>query len=169
MEENLNSQIKQLWIAGLSSGEIAKDLGVTRNVVMGRVHRMRDNKEISIRECDERVYQIKKEVRRLENERQASLPDIIKVLPLEKEQPMPPKKEEPQATDILRIFDPPQPEKPKRGPIKFNQLTYMTCRFIINDGDPKDFLFCGAPKKGRAYCAEHEAICYYKIERKGKR
>lgn len=169
MENKLNSQIKQLWITGLSSGEIAKNLGVTRNVVMGRVYRMRDNKEISIRECDERVYQIKATVRRLENERQASLPDIIKVIPLEKEDPMPSKKEEPDVPDILKIFTDLPPEKPKRGPIKFNQLTYMTCRFIINDGDQKDFLFCGAPKRGRAYCAEHEAICYYRIERKGKR
>lgn len=169
MNETLNPQIKQLWLAGLSSGEIAKELEVTRGVVMGRIHRMREANEIGVRECDERMHKIKQEVRRLEKERQASLPDIIKVMPLEKEAPVPEKKEETQTKDILRIFDEAPPKKVGRGPIKFNQLTYMTCRYIVNDGDPRDFLFCGEPKRGRAYCAEHEAICYCKIERKGKR
>jgi GcrA cell cycle regulator len=36
------AQLKAMWLAGMSSGEIASSLGgVSRNAVMGKIHRLK--------------------------------------------------------------------------------------------------------------------------------
>lgn len=41
------------------------------------------------------------------------------------------------------------------------------CRFVMNDGSPRDFIFCGKPTTTKSYCAEHHAICYVKSKPRG--
>jgi len=50
---------------------------------------------------------------------------------------------------------------PVGKPLKFEQLTPKSCRFVINSGAVKDFLFCGKEKTRRSYCEEHAKLCYY--------
>jgi hypothetical protein len=160
--EDTNQSIKDLWLTGLSGGEIAKELSITRSAVLGKIFRMRASGDIGIRERDMRMRNIRVETKKRENERVSTLFDVMKESPLEKED----------TDDLPLICEPVMVSLPseKTGkPIKFDQLTPKSCRFVLNDGPPSKFLFCGKEKKVRSYCAEHAALCYYRIERKGKK
>jgi len=155
--EDINQSIKDLWLTGLSATQISMELCVSRNSVMGRIYRMREAGEIGFRDNDARMRNIRKKITKLEREKVLTLFDVMRETPLEKEEP------------VELVKEPPPPIEPPSRPIKFDKLTPKSCRFVLNDGDPQNFLFCGKPKNGRSYCKEHEALCYYKIERKGKR
>lgn len=155
--EDLNEAVKTLWLEGLTGKQISEKLNITRNAVLGKVHRMRESGDIGVRECDMRMRSIREETKRLEKLRIANLFDIMREDPYEKEESSP-------ETHLKPIFtyEDIETEKPRGKHIKFDQLRYDSCRFIVNDGPAKDFLFCGKVKKGRSYCEEHEEICYYR-------
>ena len=48
--------------------------------------------------------------------------------------------------------------------MKFTELTSRSCRFVLNDGRPETFFFCGEPKSVGPYCKDHAALCYLKRE-----
>ena len=56
----------------------------------------------------------------------------------------------------------------KGEPIRFDQLTPRSCRFVVEGDKPADYLFCGQRKTVRSYCQEHAAKCYYQILKKEK-
>lgn len=154
---DIKKSIKDLWLTGLSATEIGKQIGVSRGSVMGKVHRMREDGEIGTRESDVRMGRIRAQTKKLERERVLTLFDVMRETPLEKKE------------TINLIKELPIPTEPPSKPIKFDKLTPKSCRYVLNDGDPANFLFCGRQKNGRSYCKEHEALCYYRIERKGKK
>ena len=162
--DDITQSIKDLWLKGLSATQIGIEIGATRGSVIGKIFRMREAGKIGIRDSDARMHNIRKETKKLEKERLLTLFDVMRESPLEKEEKATPEPEE----EILNLSLRPVDEAHYR-PVKFDKLTPKMCRYVLNDGDPKDFLFCGQPKNGRAYCKEHEALCYYRIERKGKR
>jgi len=154
--------IKDLWMTGLSGREIAKELSTTKGAVLGKIFRMRASVEIGIRDSDMRMHSIRIEIKKRESERVLTLTDVMRESPLEKDY----------ANVLPIICEPVMASPPKNEgfkPVKFDKLTPKSCRFVLNDGPPSEFLFCGKEKKGRAYCADHEALCYYRIERKGKK
>lgn len=160
MEDN-RQEIKNLWLTGLSAKQIGVQLGLSRNAVIGKIYRMREAGEIGVRDSDSRMHSIRATTKKLEAERVLTLFDLMRETPFEKEEP------QETAQEIL-IIAPSKTEEPSGTPIKFDQLTFRSCRYVLNDGDPQNFLFCGKIKNGRSYCKEHEAICYYRIDRKGK-
>jgi hypothetical protein len=166
--KEINDQVKHLWMMGLTGSQIGKELSLTRNAVLGKVHRMREAGTIGVRECDMRLRSIKAEVKRLEDERQASLPDILRDVPtLEKEKsPKEPKKKTEIVCQPTFLFEDLPPHDPKWKPLKFDQLTPRSCRYVLNDGPASQFLFCGKQKKGRSYCEDHEKLCYYYLPKK---
>jgi GcrA cell cycle regulator len=153
MDEN-NNQIKDLWLEGLTGSQIAKKLGVTRNSVMGKLHRMRHSGALAGKALKQRMKSIKTAISKKELEIRKSDPGsafdvwIPRPVPVEK------------YLSIIVCED--VPPKPVGKPIQFDKLTSKSCRFVVNSGNPRDFLFCGNPKKGRSYCDEHEKICYYR-------
>lgn len=44
--------------------------------------------------------------------------------------------------------------------ITFWKLKNTSCRYILNDGRPETFKFCGEPIHNRSYCAYHASVCY---------
>ena len=160
--ENTTQSIKDLWLLGLTGREIANQLKTTRNAVLGKIYRMRESGEIGIREADMRMHNIRIETKKLESERVVTITGVMRESPMEKETPEKP------IEDIL-IFEQLFPKEQTTQPVKFDKLTPKSCRFVLNDGLPENFLFCGKPKKGRSYCKDHEALCYHRIERKGKK
>lgn len=130
----LVEELKQLWEKGLTTGEIGKALGVTKNSVVGKAHRLGLNSRPSpIRRNDEEEETVN-----------------VETAPVEKKKPVkkaaPPKKEvEKKAEKLFTVSD----------------LTSTSCRWPI--GDPKDenFHFCGKEAlPDKPYCAEHAAIAY---------
>jgi len=162
LDEN-NTEIRDLWLKGLTGSEIAKQLGVTRNSVMGKLHRMRHAGLLAGKALNERMKAISAMGKKQPPE---PSPPILPIVEREPQKPKPEPTPEPVNLFVCEEVEAPV-EKPTK-PIPLDKLTPKSCRFIINSGDPKDFLFCGEPKKGSSYCEEHENLCYYRVPKKNE-
>lgn len=40
------------------------------------------------------------------------------------------------------------------------ELKPTSCRYVLNEGNPASYIFCGKPKAASSYCAEHYRLCY---------
>lgn len=147
--------LKKLWAEGLSASQIAKQLGgVTRNAVIGKVHRL----GLAGRAAPSRP------VARI------ALPPRIK--PVAAPRPTVVAGTD-HAAAAARAAAPaaapqqpvaPRPAAPRErntNVIGVLELTSHTCRWPIGDPDDPDFGFCGMKTEaGLPYCAEHAAIAY---------
>lgn len=135
--EEREERLKTLWVEGLSAAQIVKDLGgVTRNAVIGKVHRLGlGGRAAPSRPAKRRVT--------LANPRAPQAPKLA-AAPFVAAPPLEPlKREDGSTVSILTCDD-------------------TTCRFPI--GDPRDdgFALCGRPACGR-YCAAHEAMAFDRV------
>jgi hypothetical protein len=170
MKEDLDARMIELWEAGTPSSEIARELGITRNAVAGKLHRFKFSGRIVQKNIDKRLDAIKANVRQLEKERHtivaAQTNQKVSVYKIED------KLVSLFKVDITQIDIPLSPTlqieatAPANKPVQFDKLTARSCRFIINDGPAENFLFCGQEKAGRSYCKAHASLCYYKLTRK---
>lgn len=139
-------ELEKMWQNGLTTNEIAKQLGVSKNSVVGKVHRL---------SLIARPSPIKKK------EEEAELP-LVQPAP----KPCKKTKDESSKNEVCaEQAAPVLPEAPitTKGCIKLSELNSHTCRWPI--GDPKDDHFCFCGKKvraGQTYCDEHAAIAYVK-------
>lgn len=138
------AKLVKLWNEGKSAGEIAKELHVTRNTIMGKIWRLR-NKGVGI-EKHERTNTRGKDKKPRVRRSPAPLLDLIFKRQKEEKIGEVIKHEEPFITNSLNI--------------RFKDLRNHSCRYVINDGRPENFIFCGAPKERGAYCEAHASICY---------
>jgi GcrA cell cycle regulator len=151
-------RLKTLWLDGLSASQIAAELGgVTRNAVIGKVHRL----GLSGRQ--------KPQV-------QSSRPSS----PPRPKNPAPPRPASPSVrparpmtigntalkADVsveIRTQSMPVVEE---GPIVFERVTILnltenTCKWPVGDPGRPDFFFCGRKSdSGIPYCAHHARIAY---------
>jgi len=151
--------LKKMWKGGLTTNEIAKELGVSKNSIVGKVHRLN---------LTSRPSPIKKKDG--EDEIEVVQTETV-VVAVEEEQK--PQKKSKKESAPSKAFEPeamPLPveaELKKRRCIKLSELDSHTCRWPI--GDPKDdhFCFCGNKvRAGQTYCDEHAAIAYVKPTKK---
>jgi len=122
-------QLKQLWTDGLSASQIARQLGgVTRNAVIGKVHRLG---------LAGRATPARTERPRIQVARRPTRPrpaPMIQAPIIEKE---PLVDEQGRKTTVLTIND-------------------RMCKWPIGDPSTQDFHFCGhPPKAGSPYCEAH--------------
>ena len=147
--EEMIDSLKQMWKDGLTTNEIAKRLGVSKNSIVGKVHRLNLKARPSpIKKKDEVV---------------ASEPITAK----EETTKQTPKAVKKVSTTPINVTI--EPTKKKDTCIKLTELDNHTCRWPI--GDPKDdnFCFCGKNvRSGQTYCEEHSAIAYVKPVKKEK-
>lgn len=155
--------LKKLWAEGLSASQIAAKLagGVTRNAVIGKVHRMG---------LSGRVTRNRVSTPRTRKTREPSHPGrpagsagaggasaghasagntalkpVLRIKPEPIPDPVP-----------ITVADIPEGER-----VTILQLSDKTCRWPIGDPSQEDFCFCGkTPKEGAPYCAGHAAIAY---------
>lgn len=164
-----------MWKQGLTTGEIGKRLGVSKNSIVGKVHRLQLDARPSPIKKKEDIAAIKETIVEIENE---AAPKVKAEKKVEKEVPakeileVKPTKEvktkEPKVTKIEKR-GPICPIQPfvNRGEVKLTDLDNHTCRWPI--GDPKDdnFRFCGKKVRvGQTYCEEHSALAYVKPTKK---
>jgi len=140
--------LRKLWLEGLSASRIAAELGgVTRNAVIGKVHRM----GLSGRGQGEGAPASAAPQPAPQSEPRAPAP-----APAVLSSPKPPAAARPAAR---------QPENgvvvpiSKRLPIE--KLTERTCKWPIGDPGHQDFHFCGHDSlDGLPYCRYHAALAY---------
>lgn len=135
--------LKVLWAEGLSCSQIAAALGgVTRNGVIGKVHRMRLDKRA-------KTYQPRKHIEQTAKLRQATTTQTRRSTSFKP--PPPPELDE--ATDL--------PADTPTAPVTLIELQDHHCRWPIGTPGTPDFVFCGGDKRdGHSYCARHCRMAY---------
>jgi GcrA cell cycle regulator len=176
--------LKRMWAEGQSASQIAKELGgVTRNAVIGKVHRLGLSNRVSGGKDDEDetpVAAAKPEPRpepaaaraepaprpaAAERPAPAQSPaSNVTPLPIRKAivpagQPLPP---QPSANEISpeALASVREVEKRARR-LTLMELTERTCKWPIGDPATDDFWFCGLPSlPGKPYCEAHVGVAF---------
>ena len=145
-------QLKQMWKKGFTTNEIAKELGVSKNSIIGKVHRLN---------LTARPSPIKKKEKAPASD--TSTKPAVRTAEIKETKEA--KDSKPQKITISPI----EVTAHKNTCLKLGELDGHTCRWPI--GDPKDDNFCFCGKKvraGQTYCDEHAAIAYVKPGKKEK-
>ena len=130
--QETESVLKELWEQGVSSGLIAKELGCTRNAIIGKVHRLK----LSTREPKMMVNS--------EN----PLPEVCRIRNT--------------VYMKSNIPPPEMPFEPSPiGGVSLMELEPHHCRFIVGSSEDGLALYCGEPKHYGSYCDYHGRLCYH--------
>jgi len=142
--------LKRLWLEGLSASQIAKQLGgVTRNAVIGKVHRLGLSGRAAPSQPTRAAYRAPRPARPvMASPRRADAP-------------------RPEAT--ARTAPRPIPYIEQPGTATVLTLGAHMCKWPIGDPSTADFTFCGrrAGDEG-PYCVEHARVAYQPPQSKKK-
>ncbi|MEM6408066.1 MAG: GcrA family cell cycle regulator [Pseudomonadota bacterium] len=167
--------LKKMWGEGKSASQIAKELGgVTRNAVIGKVHRLglsnRSGGGGSSKPAAKEKAAPKAKPAATEAPKAAELAKPAapttppKPMPRPKlvvtaGQPLPP---QPSANEISpeALASVREVEK-KAKKLTVMQLTERTCKWPVGDPATDDFWFCGLPvQPGKPYCEAHVGVAF---------
>lgn len=181
--------LRKMWGEGLSASQIAKELGgVTRNAVIGKVHRMGlSNRAASAAAAKPETKAkpatpaasaakpkaktkaetkpkpaAKAEAEAEAPETEAPVPTIVPHVRrpiIPAGQPLPP---QPSANEISpeALAKVSEIEK-KAKRIGLMELTERTCKWPVGDPATEDFWFCGLPvQAGKPYCEAHVGVAF---------
>jgi len=175
--------LKKMWGEGQSASQIAKELGgVTRNAVIGKVHRLGLSNRTTAGAAAKAEPKAKatpkaapkakappaepapkpaSEKPDLKTEPaiapQTNLPARKQIIPAG--QPLPP---QPSANEISpeALAKVNEIEK-KAKKLSLMELTERTCKWPVGDPATEDFWFCGLPvKQGKPYCEAHVGVAF---------
>ena len=154
--------LKKLWAEGHSASQIAKELGaVTRNAVIGKVHRL----GLSGRATPSRPV---KRPPRLARPKPRLQPDGTVVMPKPIQAPSvdAPLRTSEKAAMIAAL--PPQPLSDGEAATILTLRDSM-CKWPIGDpADPK-FAFCGRKSTSGPYCAEHGKVAFQPAKKRERK
>ena len=180
--------LKKLWVEGQSASQIAKELGgVTRNAVIGKVHRlglsnratsssssksdtisktsvksMSDTKRVSNKTSTSKVTSANSP-----SEPRSNVTSLRRQI-IPAGQPLPP---QPSANEIspealARVSE--IEKKAKR--ISLLELTERTCKWPVGDPATEEFWFCGLPSQaGKPYCEAHVGVAFQPMSQRRDR
>ena len=155
--------LKKMWNEGQSASQIAKELGgVTRNAVIGKVHRL----GLSNRAGAAPAKPVKEKPAKVEPPKPQPEPRAVErpqpparkpIVPAG--QPLPP---QPSANEISPEALAKVGEVEKRArKISLMELTERTCKWPIGDPATDNFYFCGLPSQpGKPYCEAHVGVAF---------
>ena len=147
--------LKKLWLEGQSASQIAKQLGggVTRNAVIGKVHRL----GLSGRATPSQPART-----------------VAATFRTARPRPSPAAPAQPSAPRRLEAVQPKPIPAPVPAPIPDlpGTATVMTlgahmCKWPIGDPSSREFSFCGRRSSEGVYCVEHARVAYQPQVRKG--
>ncbi|MEM7471248.1 MAG: GcrA family cell cycle regulator [Pseudomonadota bacterium] len=167
--------LKKMWGEGKSASQIAKELGgVTRNAVIGKVHRLGlsnrsggggSTKAAAKEKPAPKAKPAAEKPKAAEPAKPAPAATTpAKVIPRPKlvvtaGQPLPP---QPSANEISpeALASVREVEK-KAKKLTVMQLTERTCKWPVGDPATDDFWFCGLPvQAGKPYCEAHVGVAF---------
>ena len=180
--------LKKLWVEGQSASQIAKELGgVTRNAVIGKVHRLglsnRATSSSSSKSDAKSKPSVKSmsDTKRVSNKTSASKVTSANspseprsnVTSLRRQiipagQPLPP---QPSANEIspealARVSE----IEKKAKKISLLELTERTCKWPVGDPATEEFWFCGLPSQaGKPYCEAHVGVAFQPMSQRRDR
>lgn len=139
---DIDEKIIQLYKMGLPTTEIGHRVGKTKGSVCGLLFRYREGGHLGTKRYTGPLIIGPKKTRRRAERKPSILPLFTAMGRASLPQPI-----------VV-------PTKPETNGITFWKLKRSSCRYVINDGRPENFLFCGEPIHNRAYCAYHASVCY---------
>ena len=180
--------LKKLWVEGQSASQIAKELGgVTRNAVIGKVHRLglsnRATSSSSSKSDTKSKTSVKSmsDTKRVSNKTSTSKVTSANspseprsnVTSLRRQiipagQPLPP---QPSANEIspealARVSE----IEKKAKKISLLELTERTCKWHVGDPATEEFWFCGLPSQaGKPYCEAHVGVAFQPMSQRRDR
>jgi len=181
--------LKRMWIEGQSASQIAKELGgITRNAVIGKVHRLGlSNRAPGAGEAEagEPAAEIPPVPEQVHAPPPPPEPDpepevafdpapvapqvfVPRKLPVPAGMPLPP---QPSANEISpeTLASAREVEKRARR-LTLMELTERTCKWPIGDPATDDFWFCGLPASpGKPYCEAHVGVAFQPMTSKRDR
>ncbi len=141
------SLLKKLWLDGLSASQIAKQLGgVTRNAVIGKVHRLGLSGRAAPSQPARPVFKAPRPAR-----------PAVQVQPIIRR----PAAVEPQMPVVYRAEE--------VGSATVLTLGAHMCKWPIGDPSRDGFSFCGRRTGGDEgpYCTDHARLAYQPAQKKG--
>ena len=141
------AELEKLWAEGLSTAEIGRRLGVSKNAVVGKAHRMK----LPGRQSP------------IDAKRRASRRPAVKARPAPAAAPRRPAAAAPKPAPARPVAPEPAPRPAvtARKPRKHNG---PSCQWPFGDPRLPGFHFCGAQAEpGKPYCDEHCAMAYNRV------
>ena len=150
--EDRVGSLKKLWLEGQSASQIAKQLGggVTRNAVIGKVHRLGLSGRAAPSQPARTTFR------------------PARPRPTPAAQPSAPRRIEaalPRPTAPVVPTPAPIPDLP--GTATVMTLGAHMCKWPIGDPSSREFSFCGRRASEGVYCVEHARVAYQPQVRKG--
>jgi GcrA cell cycle regulator len=146
-------QLKKLWEEGLSASQISGEMNgiVTRNAVIGKVHRLGLKSRI-------------KPVASLAAQKIAK-PLDKSTFPLQAKTPS-----QELVSELSEITNYPDNVIPFEQRVALLELRETTCRWPVGDPQRQDFYFCGGrASSGTPYCAVHGKMAYQSVADRAKK
>jgi len=134
------AELTRLWNDGLATSEIGKRLGISKNAVVGKAHRL----HLSAR------------------------PSPIRRVMMRPALPRPPRPAvEPRPAAQAVAHPLPHLPAPQPQPQRVVELSNQTCKWPIGHPNEAEFHFCGERAiVGKPYCQAHTAIAYVRAKPK---
>lgn len=170
--------LKKLWMEGLSASQIAAELsgGVTRNAVIGKVHRLKlsarakpantaprpkaPRASAPRRPSSGTATTVRPAVSATSQRRTVSAP-MIGATALKMDNELEVEAVIEVQTKVAELFIPVEER------ISLLQLTEKTCKWPIGDPMSSEFHFCGrGSDEGKPYCEFHSRRAYHQVDRK---
>ncbi len=147
--------LKKLWLDGLSASQIAKQLGgVTRNAVIGKVHRLGLSGRAAPSQPARQVFKAARPARPVAASQPAARRPAVAAA-------------SPETTQVPA----PRPVTYVEAPGTATVLTLGAhmCKWPIGDPSTDDFTFCGRRSGGDGpYCNDHARVAYQPQQTKKK-
>ncbi|WP_294609039.1 GcrA family cell cycle regulator [Roseovarius sp.] len=175
--------LKKMWGEGQSASQIAKELGgVTRNAVIGKVHRLGLSNRNGSGGASTASATGEAKAKATPETKAKAKPAAPKPAP--KPSPKPEAETTPAPAPVSRIKAiipagqplPPQPSANEIDPaalakvsevekkakrLTLMELTERTCKWPVGDPATPDFWFCGLPvQSGKPYCEAHVGVAF---------
>lgn len=141
--------LKKLWLDGLSASQIAKQLGgVTRNAVIGKVHRLGLSGRAAPSQPARQTFKAPRPAR-----------------PVSTATPSAPRRMAEAAPPAAAASAPTPPAPPPMRVEEPGSATVLTlgahmCKWPIGDPSTDSFTFCGRRASESPYCQEHARVAY---------
>jgi GcrA cell cycle regulator len=148
--EDTIGRLRTFWAEGLSTAEIGRRLGVSKNAIVGKAHRLNLTARPSPIRRDGEKTPRRRQPRRAQGATLPALAAASAPMPVLEPRPRLPER---QAPPMLRAIP-----APRAG------ARVTPCCWPIGEPGTRSFRFCDVDAiAGKPYCEEHSALAYVKI------
>lgn len=149
-------RLRALWAEGHSTAEIGRRMGVSKNAVVGKAHRL---------QLPARPSPIRRDPaapRPVATGRRPTLPPLREALPVVQRREEPRIVAEAPPAPAPAAAPPPKPVAVVRA---FPRVSTKTCCWPLGEPGTEEFRFCcDAAIPGKPYCGEHAALAYVRVK-----